>query len=158
LEEEVGRKHIITYEEYIGKFQKMIRSLGLNNSMQREYVLKVLFDSEEHLSAEEVLQRVKEQYRVKIGVATVYRILNLLEDMQVVNALSLKGMDSMMYELNLSQHHDHMVCKSCGAIAEFHNKQIEQLQEKVAAKEGFTMTGHTMVLYGICPKCRKEGE
>jgi Fur family ferric uptake transcriptional regulator len=51
------------------------------------------------------------------------------------------------------QHHDHLVCTSCGAIIEFENSRIEELQEKVAQEHGFQIVSHRLELYGKCGKC-----
>ena len=148
----------ISYEEYIVKFRGLIKSLGLNNSIQREYVLKILFDCNNHLSAEQILKRVRENYKFKIGIATVYRIINLLEDMKVINGISISGNDAKVYELGLVFHHDHIVCVDCGKIVEFVNNEIEQLQKDIASKNDFILESHSMMLYGICEDCQKIEE
>jgi Fur family ferric uptake transcriptional regulator len=57
---------------------------------------------------------------------------------------------------HLGQHHDHMICTKCRKILEFEDKQIEQLQIKIAAAHGFHMLQHKMEIYGICNNCLKE--
>jgi len=146
----------ISYDDYIVKFRSLIKSLGLNTSTQREYVLKVLFDCEKHLSAEEILAKVREEYKIKIGTATIYRIINLLEDMKVINSILINGSDSKVYELNLVLHHDHIVCVDCGKIVEFVNDNIEQLQKDIAKENSFQLQSHSMILYGICNDCQKK--
>ena len=144
----------ISYEEFMLKFKDMMKSLGLNNSVQREYVLKTLFQSETHLSAETLLQAVKNEYQITIGIATIYRILNLLEELNIVNGISINGNESKVYELNLVSHHDHMLCTQCNTIIEFFDQKLENLQEKIALKNGFTIQSHNMLLYGLCKKCQ----
>ena len=144
------------YDEFILKFKDMIKSLGLNNSVQREYLLKILFESNEHLNAEELLHRVKTTYNVNIGIATVYRILNLLENLNIVKSISIGGQDFKVYELSLKPHHDHLVCVKCNAIVEFYDEKIEKIQELVAQEKGFLLQSHTMMLYGICKKCKEK--
>ena len=144
---------IISYDEYIIKFKSLIKSMGLNNSIQREYVLKILFESDAHLSAELILKKVKEKFKVSIGIATVYRVINLLEEMKIINSISLDGSDSKVYELNLVSHHDHLVCIKCNKIVEFLDETIEQLQKDIAASHNFKIQSHNMILYGICKEC-----
>jgi len=146
----------ISYNDFMIKFKDTVKSLGLNNSVQREYVLKVLFKSETHLSAETLLNAVKKEYSITIGIATVYRILNLLEDLHIVKSISIHGNESKVYELNLVAHHDHMVCTKCNTIIEFFDEQLEKLQEKVAINNGFTLQSHNMLLYGICKECQQN--
>lgn len=147
----------ISYDDYLSKFKTMIKSLGLKNSTQREYVLKILFECENHLSAEQILLKVKEEYKLKIGIATVYRVINLLEDMKIINAITIAGNDAKVYELSLVLHHDHIVCVECGKIVEFVNDNIEQLQKDIAKEYDFTLQSHNMMLYGICQECQ-DGE
>jgi len=146
----------ISYDDFIIKFKDTVKSLGLNNSVQREYVLKVLFKSETHLSAETLLNTVKEEYSITIGIATVYRILNLLEELHIVKSISINGNESKVYELDLVTHHDHMVCIKCNKIVEFFDEQLEELQEKIAISNGFTLQSHNMLLYGICKECQQN--
>ena len=63
--------------------------------------------------------KLKKEYTVTMGIATVYRILNLLEELHIVNSISIDGNESKVYELNLVAHHDHMVCTQCNKIVEF---------------------------------------
>lgn len=144
----------ISYDDYIIKFKSLIKSLGLNNSIQREYVLKILFNCEKHLSAEQILSKVRNDYKLNIGIATVYRIIHLLEDMKVINAILVNGSDSKVYELNLVLHHDHIICVECGKIVEFLDEEIEQLQKDIAKSNNFQLQSHSMMLYGICKDCQ----
>ena len=89
-----------------------------------------------------------------MGIATVYRILNLLEELRIVNGISIEGNESKVYELNLVSHHDHMVCTNCKKIVEFFDAELERLQETVAIENGFTLQSHNMLLYGICKECQ----
>ena len=93
---------------------------------------------------------------LNIGIATVYRTLNLLEDAGIVTSLSF-GAQGKKYELANKPHHDHMICKICGGITEFQNALIEQKQLDIAKEHDFTLIGHLMQLYGICAECSKKG-
>jgi len=144
----------ISYEEFMIKFKDVMKSLNMNNSSQREYLLKTLFISETHLSADALLNEVKKEYNVSMGIATVYRILNLLEELNIVKGILIDGNESKVYELNLVTHHDHMVCTKCQKIIEFYDEELEKLQEKVASKNKFLIKNHNMLLYGICKECQ----
>jgi len=146
----------ISYDEYILKFRGLIKSLGLNNSVQREYVLKILFDSDKHLSAEDIGKKVKDVHNINIGIATVYRIISLLEELNIVKGISIDGFESKVYELTLTSHHDHMVCVECGKIVEFYDAEVEKIQELVAIENGFKLQSHNMMLYGICQECQNK--
>lgn len=146
----------ISYKEYLIKFRNMINDLGLNNSVQKEYVLKLLFTCEKHLNADDIQQMIKKEYNINIGIATVYRVLNLFEEMKIVRAITIQGQDSKVYEINLKSHHDHLICIRCEKIVEFSSKEIEELQEHVAQNRGFSLQSHSMIMYGICKECQNE--
>lgn len=143
----------ISYDEYLVKFRKLLASLKLNNSTQREYILKLFFESQEHLTADEVVHRLKQKFNVTIGIATVYRILSFLEQMNIIKSLALENESSKKYEINLKTHHDHLICTQCGDVFEFYDNELEQIQESIAQEKGFILTNHQMTLYGICAKC-----
>ena len=143
----------ISYEEYIGGFRELIGSIGLKNTSQREYILKILFESSKHLSAEEMQEEIKNKDNTVISMPTIYKILKLLEELKVVKGISLEGFDSKLYELDIVSHHDHMVCVSCGNITEFFNTELEDIQEYIAKESGFHLQTHTMVMYGKCKTC-----
>ena len=63
------------------------------------------------------------------------------------------GAQGKKFELANKPHHDHLICKSCNKIIEFQDATIERKQLAVAKEHGFTLTGHMMQLYGICPEC-----
>ncbi|MEA3289068.1 MAG: transcriptional repressor [Campylobacterota bacterium] len=123
---------------------------------QRAVILQILLALDEHLSAEEVHEVVKEKYPdLNIGIATVYRTLNFLEEVELITSISF-GKDGKKYESNDSSHHDHIICTECGKIVEFFDEEIEKKQEQIALKNGFKITDHNMQLYGICDKCQEN--
>ena len=153
---ETIKEQNVNFEEYVLRFRRLIKSLGLNNSSQREQVLKVLFESSGHLRAEDIAYHIKEQYKHNIGIATVYRILNFLEDLKIVKGILIDGKDGKVYELNILSHHDHLVCIECGKIVEFYDSELERLQELISNEKGFVLESHDMILYGICKECQDE--
>ena len=61
-----------------------------------------------------------------------------------------------VYELNKGDHHDHIVCVKCGNVSEFHNPEIEKLQEQIASEHGFRVVDHALYMYGVCGDCQKK--
>ncbi len=143
----------IAFNIFLKNFKKNVSKIGLKNSIQKDYILKVLYFSKEHLTAEEISNEIKENYNVSIGIATVYRAVKFLHDMKLVNMLDV-GDSSIRYELNLSEHHDHLICESCGKIVEFRDDLIENQQELVAKKNNFILKEHIMTIYGLCENCQ----
>lgn len=143
----------MSFDTFLKNFKKHVSSLKLKNSIQKDYILKVLYFSDEHLNAEEITTHIKQNYNVDIGIATVYRALKFFEDINMVTTLDI-GDNSKRYELNLTLHHDHMICTSCHKIIEFTDDFIELSQIKIAEKNGFILKDHVMTIYGICEDCQ----
>ncbi len=143
-------------EQAIEELKKIVKQKGLKYTEQREVVLKILINASDHLSAEEVYNTIKEQYpESNIGIATVYRALSFLEEVDLIASIAF-GSDGKKYESSAKSHHDHLICTSCGKILEFLDEEIEKRQEKVAKKNDFKITSHSMQLYGLCSDCNKE--
>ena len=147
----------IEYNNLLELFKEILRQNGLKYTKQREILLKCLYNNNDHFTPENLYLHIKSIYpELNLGIATVYRTLNLLEDAGIVTSLSF-GAQGKKYELANKPHHDHMICKICGGITEFQNALIEQKQLDIAKEHGFTLTGHLMQLYGICVECSKKG-
>lgn len=127
-----------------------LRKAGLKVTLPRVKILQMLEASEQrHLSAEEVYKQLMEADE-DVGLATVYRVLTQFEAAGLVVRHNFDGGHSV-FELERGDHHDHMVCVESGQVVEFHNAEIEALQEAIAEKHGFELTGHSLVLY-VKPK------
>ncbi|CAI8221348.1 MAG: Fur family transcriptional regulator [Sulfurovum sp.] len=140
--------------EAIAELKKIVKLKGLKYTEQREIVLNILLHAEDHLTAEEVYNLVKDHYpESNIGIATVYRALSFLEEVDLISSIAF-GTDGKKYESNDKSHHDHLICTKCGKIIEFFDKEIEDRQDKIAYENGFEITGHSMQLYGLCSTCK----
>lgn len=129
-----------------------LRRAGLKVTLPRMKILEVLEASaERHVSAETVYRALLDNGE-DIGLATVYRVLTQFETAGIVERHNFQGSHSV-FELNDTRHHDHMVCTGCGRIEEFVDETIEKRQREVAAERGFRMSGHALVLYGLCARC-----
>lgn len=131
---------------------KDLRKAGLKVTLPRMKILNMLEQSDNrHLSAEDVYKGLLESGE-DIGLATVYRVLTQFEAAGLVQRHHFEGNQSM-FELAEGEHHDHLVCLSCGAIEEFCDELIEARQEEVARNHGFQITDHSLNLYGKCRNC-----
>ena len=127
---------------------------GLKFTRQRAIILEVFLDSGGHLNAEELHQAIARR-KPAIGLATVYRTMNLLCACGIAEAVEF-GDGQTRYERSYGQeHHDHLICTECAAIIEFEDPQIEKLQEEMARRHGFEVQAHSLKIYGLCPDCRK---
>ncbi len=112
-------------------------------------ILEILETSEtRHLSAEDVYKTLLDANE-DIGLATVYRVLTQFEAAGLVTRHHFEGGHSV-FELNEGGHHDHIVCNQCGKIIEFMDETIEKCQRDVAAREGFEIRDHALIIYADC--------
>jgi len=124
-------------------------------TLPRLKILEILGSSEgQHASAEDIY-KILLQHDEDIGVATIYRVLTQCEQAGLVKRHQFEG-GRAVFEIAEGEHHDHMICVRCGMVQEFNDETIERRQKEIAEKAGFKMAEHSMTLYGLCPKCRKE--
>ena len=146
----------ISYDDVLENFKKLLKLNNLKHTTQRELILEIIYDNSGHFTPEDIYNLIKENYPdVKLGIATVYRTLTLLEDANIVSSISF-GTQGKKYEFGLKEHHDHLVCLECGGIEEFFDETIEKQQEAIAKKFNFKMTNHVMKITGICKTCQAK--
>lgn len=139
--------------ELLSTLDAYMAKRGLRSTEQRRVIVDTFAGAQSHLTIEELLALVKRR-DPRIGYATVYRTLKMLSESGIANELHF-GDGFARYELREAlSHHDHLICTNCGAIVEFEEPGIEQLQEQVAERHGFVVTSHRHELYGLCPSCQ----
>ena len=132
------------------KFQKK----GLKLTDQRRTIAKIILESKEeygksdHPDVDELYNRVS-KVDPKISIATVYRTVKLFEESGILTKHDFKS-GKARYEL--SDDHNHLIDIKTGEIIEFVDKEINQLQKKIAEKYGYTLVDHKLELYGIKKK------
>lgn len=148
-------KQNIDQEKIIEELRRIVKQKGLKYTEQREIILSVLLQADDHLTAEEIYNQIKKDYPdSNVGIATVYRALGFLEEIDLIASINF-GAEGKKYESNTKSHHDHLICTECGVIVEFVDDEIEKRQEKIAKANKFKITDHSMQLYGVCEKCQK---
>ena len=140
-------------DEEIDVLEEYISENNLKITKQRRIVLKVFLESKDHLSVEELYNKVLKT-EPNIGLATVYRTLALLTKSGLALEMDF-GDGQKRYESSYrSIHHDHMVCTKCGKILEFNHPLIEKYQDEVAEQNNFKITSHKLDLFGLCQDCK----
>ena len=114
---------------------------------QRRVIARVLSESDDHPDAQALFRRAA-RVDQRISQATVYRTVRLFEETGILERLDF-GDGPKRYEEAAEEHHDHLIDIDTGAVIEFHNPDIERLQEEVARKLGFKLVDHRMELYGV---------
>lgn len=88
-----------------------------------------------------------------VGRATVFRTMKLLQEADVVCRMVLED-GGVRYELSGGAHHHHLICSSCGDIAEFSDPELDALIQRNAQGHTFQLGAHSLELYGRCAACR----
>lgn len=135
-----------------------LKEVGLKVTLPRVKILGILEEAhktQRHMSAEDIYKTLIDA-KDEIGLATVYRVLTQFETAGLVVRHHFES-GQAVFELNTGEHHDHLVCLKCGRIIEFVDEVIEERQHKIARQNDFTLTEHSMILYGLCSNesCRK---
>ncbi|NLY54075.1 MAG: transcriptional repressor [Firmicutes bacterium] len=139
----------------VSDVRALLKEKDLRLTPQREAILRILLDNKsKHLTAEAIYDHTRSTYP-EIGLATVYRTLELFEDLGIVSGLDLGG-GGRRYELSLDEDHHHVVCLDCGQIAEFNEDLLDGLQEVIACESGFLITHHSLRFFGYCSQCRRK--
>jgi len=142
------------------QFKNLLKQNGLKVTTQRVAILEVLNNRPgKHLTAEEIYDYVKKKYP-EIGLATVYRTIQLLSELNVIDKLNLDD-GYVRYEIGRKNHeeichhhHHHLICLDCGNIYAFQDDLLETLEERINETLGFQVIDHEVKLYGHCKKCR----
>ncbi len=123
---------------------------------QRRFVLETVIENEgRHLSAEEIYELVREKCP-EIGLATVYRTVQMFEEIGIVYKQNFVDGKSR-YEISKGddhQHH-HLVCQKCNKVIEVEEDLLDQMEEKISTKYNFKITNHTLKFVGLCENCKE---
>ena len=123
-----------------------LRKAGLKVTHPRMRILELLEQSKpRHMTAEDIYRHLM-AVGEEIGLATIYRVLTQFEAAGLVLKHNFEG-GQAVYELDRGGHHDHMVDVDTGKIIEFESSEIEKLQREIAAKHGYELEEHSLVLY-----------
>lgn len=123
---------------------------GLRMTDQRRIVASVIESAEDHPDVEELHSRAS-AIDPRISLATVYRTVKLFEEAGILERLEF-GDGRARYEDATREHHDHLIDMHSGEVIEFVDPEIEALQERIAARLGYTLKGHRLELYGVPTK------
>ena len=136
-----------------GHWRAYLARKGLKTTQQREAIVDAFLRTSGHVALEDLLSSARRKHP-RVGLATVYRTVKLLEEAGIAAARHF-GPGQTLYEVAEGRaHHDHLICDSCGFIMEFENDEIEALQDAAARRFGFNVLRHRHELFGLCEKAR----
>lgn len=142
----------------IAILKEQLQQRGYKFTTQRRATLDAIIENEgKHMTPEEIYDHVKKKYP-EIGLATIYRTLQLLEEMGIIYKLNFDDGKSR-YELNHHtedhQHH-HLICLGCGQVTEVKEDFLERLEKLIEQDYNFAITDHMLKFFGYCSECRNK--
>lgn len=137
------------------RFRQYLREHHQPITRQRDLVAQVVFLAEDHLSVE-AIRRELAQRGERVGMATVYRTLDLLVEGGLVRTHEF-GERYRRYEARVAQaDHEHLICERCGRVVEFANERLERMLPVLADEHGFQHRRHKVEVYGVCRTCSQQ--
>jgi len=134
-------------------FTEFLKKKGLKTTRERTALFDEIFSAHRHFDAEDLVIRMRER-GTKISRATIYRTLEILHDCGLVGRVRLNEEKYRYERLKRGEHHDHLVCTSCGKVVEFVDRAIEKRQDAVCRAHDFHATAHAHQIWGLCGACR----
>lgn len=141
-------------DAWIERAEEALRVAGHRASSPRSAILELVGRQSCVLSAREIADELRRSKR-EVGVATVYRTLELLESLRLVQRLDVGGV-SARYEPALpggEHHHHHLVCDECGRVTPFEDARLERAIDELGRRLDYAVGDHDVILRGSCPRC-----
>jgi len=145
-------------KEYYDLLKSKLRENDLRLTNQRKIILEALLENKSnHLNVEELYQHINKDYP-EIGIATVYRTLDMFVDLGIAHKMEFgdKGARYELREGDNSHYHHHLFCINCGKITEFNNDGLDELEKSIMEKHNFLIQDHSLRFYGLCQECQKQ--
>ena len=139
------------------RFMQFLESKSLRLTAQRQAIVDSVFDTEEHFTAEQLLEWSRRRDK-SVSRATVYRTLPLLTESGLVREMDF-GKDYKFYDPNYAQHpnHNHLICQDCEKIVEFESEKIAKLEDEITHRLGFSVTTQRLQITATCEELKKLG-
>src|SRR5213083_1088417 len=140
------------------KFMEFLDQKNLRLTSQRQAIIDSVFSTEEHFTAEQLLEWSRRRDR-SVSRATVYRTLPLLTESGLVREMDF-GKDHKFYDPNYAEHpnHNHIICQDCEKIVEFESDKIAQLESQITHRLGFSIKAQRLQITGTCDQLKRLGE
>jgi Fur family ferric uptake transcriptional regulator len=138
---------------WIDETYEALRGSGYRNGGARRAVVELLGRQDCCVTAQEIFDNLRAEGR-QVGIASVYRVLDLLSDKGLVQRIDVGG-GSARYEpvLASGEHHHHLICEDCGKVEAFEDDELERALRKVESRTGYSIAAHDVALRGACGDC-----
>ncbi|ALA67749.1 Fur family transcriptional regulator [Corynebacterium lactis] len=138
--------------EHAPSAKKVGQRIGQRSTRQRRAVVEIMRDAQNFRSAADIHRALTERGE-KVGLTTVYRTLQSLAEIKAVDVLHQNNGEAL-YRLCGDHHHHHLVCTDCGETVEVTGGPVEEWAHNLAEKHGFSLTGHSAEVFGLCGNCQ----
>ncbi|KRM96351.1 ferric uptake regulation protein [Liquorilactobacillus aquaticus DSM 21051] len=149
---------MVFQEERITEIGKKLHQAGMKLTPQRRATVSTLLEYQaKHLSAEELFTLIKQE-EPEIGLATVYRTLDLLTELRIADRVTFED-GVARYDLrceNQQHFHHHLLCSVCGKVEEIHEDLLVEVEQEVLHKYGFKVQDHRLTFHGVCSSCSEN--
>lgn len=135
------------------KIGLILRQRGYKFTPQRRAVLNAIAVSREHLTPAAIYEKVRQEH-AGIGLVTIYRTIEILEELGLICEVHVGGSCRSYLMRRPSEHHHHLVCSGCGAVVDFANCELDELEQRLSHETGFEIEGHLLEFLGCCQKCK----
>lgn len=133
----------------------LLREKGFKVTPQRLAIYKVLYNTQEHPSAEMIFNQLQPHYPT-MSLATVYKTIEILKEIGLVQILNV-GEDSFRYDANV-ENHPHIRCAVCKRVDDIFGIDADAFIQQISSKTAYQVTGQQFYFYGICPQCQAKAK
>lgn len=140
------------------RLEQLIEAKGLRRTKQREVVVDAAFESDEHFTAEDLIDRAQ-KIDPSVSRATVYRTLSLLVEGKLIHEIDL-GRDQTYYDPNFldKPEHNHLICMDCDKVVEFEDENLAILEDCITRRLGFKPSNKSIRIEAHCEELARSGE
>jgi Fe2+ or Zn2+ uptake regulation protein len=125
---------------------------GYRLTAPRLAVARLIEDHDGHFTASDLAAAARDR-RIGVSRATLFRALELLVELGVVERLDLPSGGHAYVECAPAHHH-HVVCSRCGRTTEVDDAAFSEAVREIARRSGFRIESHRLELFGLCPSCQ----
>lgn len=138
------------------RLRAVLRERSLKMSKVREAIARAALAYKGHFSVDELVHSLHDSGVKDAHLATVYRAMPLMVEAGLIQPALVSKSDGQRYETSFErEHHDHLVCTSCGRVVEYQSEAMEALQREIARRFEFELEDHVLELRGRCKACRR---
>lgn len=134
----------------------LLRTHGYRITPQRKALLKVISESRDRFTPAQIYRRAR-RISPAIGVVTVYRMLDALDDLGLICRMHSADECRTYLMRRPSGHHHHLICVSCGTVVDITSCDVSTLERQLANDTGFSISGHLLEFEGVCHACLLAG-